>query len=437
MPDLSGKLEEVLGFNRPDVGKYLAAVHYPNYLYWDKVRFMNRPKGMSPEEFWALVKALRTYSPSRSSTVVKDEKGRHFTWDPLPGFDRFQHIVDMKLGGYLESSLVGDPSARRRYITRGIMEEAIASSQLEGANTTRRVAKKMLVENRKPRTVSEQMILNNYQAMLQIEESLRHQDLSVPNIQELHVTLTKDTIGSGDVGRLRTDADEDRVVVCDPATGLIYHVPPSEKFMRREIVRLVSYANDNTETIPFVHPVIKAIILHFWIGYLHPFTDGNGRLARTLFYWYVLRHDYWAFSYLPLSKLIRQSPAQYRDAYVYSEQDDNDLNYFLDYNVRKIEQARVDFQKYVQRKELENRRMSKLAQSKYALNDRQIQLLRYLYKNEDESATIKTFSRINNVGILTARKDLERLETLGFLSSAKVGRERPFRATSKLSELFG
>jgi Fic family protein len=383
------------------------------------------------------VKALRMFSPNRSKTEVKDARGRHFTWEPLPGFDRFLHTVDMKLGGSIESALVDDPATRRRYITRGVMEEAIASSQLEGANTTRRVAKKMLIENRKPRTTSEQMILNNYQAMLEIEDRLRSQDLSIAAIQGLHAILTKDTIDSSDVGRFRTDADEDKVVVCDPATGLIYHVPPSEKFMKKEMERLVSYANDNTETIPFVHPVVKAIILHFWIGYLHPFIDGNGRLARTLFYWYMLRHDYWAFSYLPLSKLIRLSPAQYRDAYIYSEQDDNDLNYFIDYNVRKIEQARVDFQKYVQRKESENRRMSKLAHSKYALNDRQIQLLRYLHKNEDESTTIRTYARINGVGILTARKDLEQLEDHGFLTSNKVGRERPFRATDKVMELFG
>ncbi|MGH9879658.1 MAG: Fic family protein, partial [Nitrososphaerales archaeon] len=179
-----------------------------------------------------------------------------------------------------------------------------------------------------------------------------------------------------------------------------------------------------------------AIILHFWIGYLHPFTDGNGRLARLIFYWYLLKNEYWAFAYLPLSKVIKKSPAQYRDAYVYSEQDDNDLTYFIDYNVRKILQAKRDFEQYVKRIEIENKKMFKAARLKYNLNDRQIQVLRYLHKNPSATTSIKTHANINDVIRITARKDLEELERLGFLASRKIGRERPFSATRKTSELL-
>ena len=113
--------------------------------------------------------------------------------------------------------------------------------------------------------------------------------------------------------------------------------------------------NDNLEDPYFVHPLIKAILLHFWLGYLHPFTDGNGRFARTIFYWYLLRHKYWAVSYLPVSRVIRNAPAQYRDAYVYSEQDDRDATYFVDYNLHKIMQAKREFEDYALRKQAENR----------------------------------------------------------------------------------
>jgi len=291
------------------------------------------------------------------------------------------------------------------------------------------------MEKRKARNESEHMILNNYQAMLLIEERLKHQDLSMDMLLDLHAALTRDTIDVKDVGRLRSDADN--IVVTDPALNITYHVPPPVKFLKREINRLIAYANDTLEKEQFVHPVIKAIILHFWVGYLHPFTDGNGRLARSVFYWYLLRKQYWAFSYLPLSRVIKNSPAQYGYAYIYSEQDDNDLTYFIDYNVRKISQARREFEAYIIKKQVESRKMAKLARGGYDLNDRQIQLLRYLHKTPDATTTVRTHSEVNSVSRPTASNDLERLESFGFIVSQKQGRERPFRATEKLLELFG
>jgi len=207
--------------------------------------------------------------------------------------------------------------------------------------------------------------------------------------------------------------------------------------LKKEIKRFIQYANDTSAKHQFVHPLVKAILLHFWIGYLHPFADGNGRMARTLFYWYLLKNNYWAFSYLPVSKVIKNSPAQYRDAYIFSEQDDNDLTYFIDYNFRKIAQAKRDFEAYVKRKEIQNRKMAGIARAKYNLNDRQIQLLRYLHKNSNASTTIKTHAQIYGLSRPTSRRDLEQLEQIGLLLSTKIGRERPFRGTKAISKLFG
>jgi len=375
-PDISGKLDRVLDLldQKTDILEYVAKTNHPEYLYWNKVRFKH-PPNVPPEEFWALVKALRKYSPSRTRTVVTDEKGNYFSWQPLPGLDYFFHEVDMNLGGAIESMVVDDEAVRKRFITRGIMEEAIASSQLEGANTTRKVAKRMLVEKRKARNESEQMILNNYHGMLHLEDHLKNHDLTMDALLNLHAILTQDTMDDAAVGHFRRDAD--KIVVHNIKANTIYHIPPSARFMRKEIRKLIRFANDDMGRETFVHPVIKAIILHFWMGFLHPFIDGNGRLARAIFYWYLLRKGYWAFTHLPLSRVIKKSPAQYRDAYVYSEQDDNDLTYFIDYNVRKITQARREFDDYVIKRQAENRRMTEIARARYHLNDRQIQLLRY------------------------------------------------------------
>ncbi len=405
----------------------------PEYLYWDRARYKEHPKNMTAEEFWAAVKLFRRHSSNRTTTPILNENKSPFTWQSLPEQERFLHDVDLHLGGELSHRYVDEEIGARKLISRGVMEEAIASSQLEGANTTRRVAKEMLQERRKPRNTSEQMILNNYQTMIAIEEELKRESLSEGLILDLHARLTKGTIDDRDVGTLRSK--EERILVSNPVTGMIYHIPPSREFVDVEIKRLVDYANDRFEERRFTHPVVKAIFIHFWIGYLHPFVDGNGRLGRALFYWYCLRHDYWALTFLPLSKAIKGSPAQYRDAYVYTEQDDNDLTYFLDYNIRKIKLARREFESYLRRLRRDIKKLSEVAGDEHSLNNRQIQLLRYLYKNSDVTTTIKTHALVYNVSRPTARKDLEELEEMGFLASTRIGNERPFRAGPKLKRL--
>lgn len=431
--------EEIVKFLKDeDAWEVIGKSFYPEYLYWDKIKYKEIPKQYRPEIAWAAIKFIRNNALHRQKSVISDENGQKFSWlDALSRYNEFFHEIDMNLGG----SLLGlardlDEREKRQFITRGVMEEAIASSQMEGANTTRKVAKQMLREGRKPRNKSEQMIVNNYQMMLYIEKELKSSKLSLDTIKDLHVMLTKNTLDlSKDEGRLRSDRDE--IVVQNAADGTIYHAAPQEKFTRQELERLVAYANDDLNDAGFIHPVFKAIFLHFWIGYLHPFVDGNGRLARALFYWYLLKNDYWGFTYLPLSKVIKNSPVQYGMAYVYSEQDDNDLTYFLDYNARKIKQSIKEFREYEQGMQRENKKMVKDARAKYHLNDRQIHLLQFYQKNRDEGVSISAHINVNEISRGTAMTDLNVLEKLGFVSKKKAGRKVYYYATDEVERLFG
>ncbi len=409
-------------------------VNTPQYLYWDKIRFKAAPPELTPIEFWAIVKFFRHSVTAKSMAPVRTVDGEHFRYQTFPWMHKVMHEVDLNLGGELKMSPGKEPFSRQQLISRGIIEEAIASSQLEGAVTTRKVAKQMLLEGRRPKTSSEIMIMNNYNAMRRIDEEFRSTEMTRNLLFELHAILTKDTIDAKSVGKLRQEGQQ--IVVTDPAKGLVYHVPPSTEFVDAEIERLMAYANDHAESARFEHPLIRAIVLHFWIGYLHPFVDGNGRLARALFYWYLLHHNYWAFAYLPLSQMIRKSPAQYRDAYVYSEQDSCDLTYFIDYNCRKIHAARENFHQYLAKKRQERSSISKRCRDQFRLNERQVQLLQYLGQNRDTHTSTATHARIYRISRLTARKDLESLEAGGLLSSEKIGRERPFSITPRAIRLL-
>ncbi len=405
----------------------------PVYLYWDKVRFKTIPDGMSKEEYWKIIKFVR--QAQSVDTPIKDEKsGKNFTWTKPPELEKFLHDVDLNTGGNLFSFASDiDDNNRSKFISRGVMEEAIASSQLEGAHTTRKAAKQLIREGRKPTNESERMIINNFNTMNLVEITYKNNKLSRELLFELHAMITKDTVEQDEQGRFRRD--EDQIVVTEKATGIIYHVPPKLDFVESEIDRLISFANDEIGT-SFIHPVVKAIMLHFWIGYLHPFTDGNGRLARLLFYWYLLRNNYWAFAYLPISRIIKKSPVQYGNAYVYSEQDDLDLTYFIDYNIRKTEQAIDDFKLYLKEKAEENSQMNKKSKTKYHLNDRQIQILQFLHSNPQESTNLKIHMNISHVSKATAIKDLKDLEKIGFIRSEKVRRNVYYYGIAKIKELF-
>ena len=189
--------------------------------------------------------------------------------------------------------------------------------------------KKMILENRPPKNKSEQMIVNNYKTMKTLEEDFKDKPLSEELLFEMHRLITKQTLESEKHGAYRTDADN--IVIAD--INKIYHIPPKIGFVKAQIKELIKFANDENDST-FTHPIIKAIFLHFWIGYLHPFYDGNGRLARTIFYWYLLRKGYWAILYIPISLVIKKSPSQYGEAYTYTEQDDLDLTYFYSYHMR-------------------------------------------------------------------------------------------------------
>lgn len=408
----------------------------PRYLYWDKVKNKQLKSSITKEEFWFLLKQLRKFSSKK--TPIKAEDGNYFTWLRIPYTDEFLHKIDMHSGGQMFNnySVLSDIN-KQKFISRGVLEEAIASSQLEGAHTTRKIAKKMLLEKREPRNESERMIVNNYKTIEALNEDYKDRKLDKDMLFELHRMLTENTdVAIEDRGRFRNDNDDIKVVGPIGEEEVVTHIPPKHNFIVSEIDRLIDYAND-VDKDGFIHPVIKAIFIHFWIGYLHPFVDGNGRLARTLFYWYLMRNGYWSFIYLPISTVIKKSPIQYAKAYIYSEQDDYDLTYFYDYHMRKIIQALDEFDNYVREQVEENRRVNVLLKDFININDRQKHLLHYLLADEGSYTTITSHSSINGVTRQTAYRDLTELINYGLLSKEKTGKYVHYIPTKKTKDVVG
>lgn len=403
------------------------------YLHWSKLKYVQPPEGFSSEDWWLAVKMARF--SVRHALPLADKQGRPFAFSDSGYLYRMLHQVDRGAGGRIELPAdVVNAGSRNRYLVNSLIEEAITSSQLEGAATTRLVAKDMLRSGRPPRDRSERMIVNNYRGMEFLSEIV-HEDLSAPILLDLHRILTEGTFDDPDAaGRFRLPSD--RVFVTDPRDGAILHEPPDASALGERMERLFAFAN-TTGGEPFVHPVVKAILLHFMIGYEHPFVDGNGRTARALFYWAMARFGYRMTEFLSISTIIRKAPAQYARAYVLSEIDDNDVTYFLDYHLRVILRSIRGLHAWLARKAEETRDVQRLLDRlapAAVLNYRQTALIEHMHKHPGMSYTIESHRRSHNVTYQTARTDLLKLAESGLMQYARRGRAFIFTQAADFGE---
>lgn len=399
------------------------------YLHWDQFRHRPLPSGFSHENSWTYLKFLRRSSLRAAPFADKENKPFQFS---LP--DEAQRVlsqIDRWAGDSLETGIGGPLPSRERYIVSSLMEEAIASSQLEGAATTRVVAKEMLRSGRAPRDKSEQMIVNNWHSIQHLR-ACKNQPLTPQLICEIQALLTQKTMQNVDeIGRFR--ARDDVVVTWHDR---VVHEPPRASTLTARMDALCHFANNDADE-PWIHPIVKAAMLHFWLAYDHPFADGNGRTARALVYWYLLSRGYWLFEYMAISRLFLKAPAQYGRAYLYTETDEGDLTYFLMLNLRVIHLAFEELRLYIQRKNDEIASAVQSLQSQSGLNGRQRQFLAHVARHPDGVFTVENYRKDNNVVYQTARQDLLSLVEKGWLHQSKRGKAFVFFASPDLAQRLG
>ncbi len=434
------------------------------YYYWDKFRVQRFPKGADREAAWAYLKLQR--EGQLKELPLKDVEGRPFRFWLPEHLQAALHQIDR---------WASPTPLQPQHLIHSLIEEASTSSQVEGAATTLRVAKKMLLSGRKPRDRSERMIYNNFQAMQAIKE-YAEEPLSHELLMELHDRITEGTLRTEDRGRYRETSEDVRVE--DMQGEVVFEPPPAER-IGADLDALIAFANDgklvphpessdklSAADLPdaslrcfgdehiasiarlasggrafstsqnfldgvldtFVHPVVRAIFLHFALAYIHPFVDGNGRTARALFYWYMIKSGYWHFEYLSISKVILQKLGQYGRAYLYTEVDEADLTYFLHFNLGVITDAVNSLHEYL----LSEHDQLADVMAIPGLNLRQSRVVLHALKNPREVFTIKEHQTESGVAYQTARTDLLGLEREGLLTRVEKGNSFYFIVPSDL-----
>lgn len=382
-----------------------------SYEYWDKVKYVPVPEGWTSQKLWLFVKASRVIG----MVTIWDKYGIKLCITSQ--MQRMCHDFDMKFGSFWEADNDSQNSEKKYYLSSSLMEEAIYSSIMEGASTTRVVAKEMLRKKKSPQNKAQQMIVNNYTTIQYIVEH-KDEPLTEEGLLYIHRLMTEKTLDHPeDAGRFRTNND---VVVANMIEGDIVHTPPTFEEIPEFVTTLCDFFNnDNPRT--FIHPIIKGIIIHFMVAYMHPFADGNGRTARALFYWYMLKENYKLTEYMSISRVIAKSKTSYEKSFRYTENDGNDMGYFVAYNLRALEISFQQLRDYIQRKQREKKAAAAFMMAGN-INQRQAMVLQRLIEEPDTILTVKDVQEQFSVSSMTARKDLADLVQQGFLTEIAINK---------------
>jgi filamentation induced by cAMP protein fic len=381
------------------------------YLYWSKVKYAAIQPPLTPRLLWGYIQE------ARRAASISIWRRYGITLYTTPYMQGVLYELENLRSEKLLSDLI-PATSKKQYLLRSIEEEAIRSSQMEGASTTRRVAKEMLQQGVKPRNRSERMISNNYRALQFIKE---HQDSPMTEelLLELHRTVVRDTLErKEDEGRLRTSDDD--VVVENGITKEVVHTPPPAEELAEFVGDLCKFCND-THPSTFIHPILRAVIIHFMIAYMHPFVDGNGRTARALFYWLLIRSGYSLIEYISISERIYKSKRQYEEAFLQVEADELDLGYFAQYHLRILLGAIESFRAYAKRKIQEMTQGTAMLRLG-GLNERQASILQLYQQEADLALTGREVERRFGVTLATAKSDLKGLVERGFLQEIALNK---------------
>ena len=403
------------------------------YIHWDKLRHLEAPAGLTPEEWWWGI-AFKREVLMRSLSLTTAE-GTAFRYALTDEVQRILNYVDQRCAGEIAMTEVvtADEQARQHYLVNSQMEEAIRSSQLEGATTSRRVAKELLRTGREPINRSERMILNNYRALQFMRDGIG-ETLTPGLVVELQRILTEGTLDDPtSAGRIQRP-DEDRVAVFDRIDGSLLHQPPPADQLPWRLEKLCDFANAKDDPERFMPPVVRAILLHFWLAYDHPFEDGNGRTARALFYWSMRTQGYWLVEYLSISAILRGAPGQYTRAFLETETDYGDATYFLLYQLAVMKRSIEQLHEYLRKKTREITETEQAIKRSSEYNHRQLALLSDAIRNPDHIYTFVAHAASHNVTDETGRRDILQLAEQGLLIRSRVRRKAVFSPSAELRD---
>ena len=357
-------------------------------------------------------KKIQTLRKTNAVSFFLSSMDKRFWYFPSDSINKKIYKIET-LGNELYKQL--QAPFKKEFLKNSSVEEAVTSAIHEGANSTRSQAKALIASRARPKNKDEQMLLNNFHAMEWIKEN---SSLPISNelILKIHQIVSKDTLDGDDAnfcGKFR-----------DAPVYIATHEGPSHQQIEKaleEATRLI------TNHPRFVHRLIQGILAHYFIAYIHPFFDGNGRTARALFYFQTMRSGLKFVELLSISANLKTHGKRYARSFDLVKEHDLDMTFFIDFCLDSL----VAALEKVERKIVHLMDNSKFAQSE-GLSVNQGLLLQRTSLNKHRGVTIEEYAKNINKSREVARKDLKDLAGKGLLREKKQGKKFVYHLRKKV-----
>lgn len=382
-----------------------------NYVHWEKFKDMQLPDPGFRADIWAKTTAEREQGFTRQLAIG----GTVYKWWISNAMEARLQQLDIGLAGGRDMEVLLVPKHIHRHKTSALLDESIASAQLAGVSVSKKAAKEMLLKKRSPEDVNGQVCINIYRA-LQLAVSKSSEPLTEKLLLQLHQALTKDTIKLKGIGNYRTNNKTD-ISCIDASAG---YKPADAKTIPGLMSAFLSLYNNDAEPF-FVHPLVKACILHYLIVAIRPFKDGNGRMARLLAQMYLLRQGYWVAAFISVSNVISKFGIQYHKSFVQVQTDQNNIGYFIQFYLQSVQMAYKSIRGFALR--ISKEKVEKSVPKIPGYNERQTAVLQWLKEDGGKIVTIRELRSVYGVSKETARTDLTALVEKGWLKYYHINKK--------------
>lgn len=381
-----------------------------NYKSPDEIKYRLEQLGIPASEWNETKNKVVKFRKVGAIPLFLTSINKKFWFYPADCIYKKAHEIE-KLGLALYEKINKESAFASDFLINATIEEAITSAIYEGANSTRAKAKELIEKQTQPKNKDEWMLLNNYRALMWIKDN-HNASISVNLINEIHAIVTRNTLTEDDInfsGKLRNDK-----IFVTSGTEVKHEGVEHAKLdaVLQEAIKLV------TKSPRYFPSLLKGILLHYFVSYIHPYFDGNGRTARTIFYYKAIKNDLKFVELLSLSAYLKNHGKQYEKSFEKVVQNELDITYFIDFNLDALEEAlkkvaeKVDFLLKI-----------KSLQGKFQLSDQQIGLLQKLALHKFRSYDIESYADSIGKSREIARQELKRLADIGLLEESKEGKK--------------
>lgn len=218
------------------------------------------------------------------------------------------------------------------------------------------------------------------------------------------------------VGAWRDDADGPMEVVSGPiGKERVHYQAPPAPLLEREMARFFDWANESDGT----DPVLRAALAHLWFATIHPFDDGNGRMARAIADWALARSEKSPQRFYSMSSRIRQERDDYYEILERTQRGTLDVTpwmaWFLACLGRAFEATEATLATVLHKARFWRK------QADVNINDRQRLLLNKVLDGFDGKLTSSKWAKIAKCSQDTAIRDITDLVARGVLEKDAGG----------------